>query len=281
MDAQLDAHLEFAALSDTEFLDRSFRIMLRRLPYEEAREYVTRALASYGLSRAALLEELVASDEFRRLRILDDAVAEAASWRSNHGRPRRLVASAEFDPRPIEFIWTLGRYRSEPRVLDVGYAFADPAWIVGLLGAGPAELFGVDLVRREVPGLTAVVADVRELPFDQDRFDVAFCISTIEHAGADNTRYGLPSEDDRDGPLRGLVELNRVTATDGRVLLTVPCSDAAEDWYVRQPRTVWLDRFREAGLAVVEWELYVEQDGVWRSGDGEAGLLCAELAPDR
>jgi hypothetical protein len=45
------------------------------------------------------------------------------------------------------------------------------------------------------------VADVRDLPFREEPFDLVYCIWTIEHVGAGNTRYGLTSEDDKDGPL--------------------------------------------------------------------------------
>jgi hypothetical protein len=63
---------------------------------------------------------------------------------------------------------------------------------------GPAsqELTGVDLAEADVPGLTGVQADVRDLPFEDRAFDLVLCVSTLEHVGADNTGYGLDAEDD-------------------------------------------------------------------------------------
>ena len=71
-------------------------------------------------------------------------------------------------------------------MLDVGYAFAEPAYLAGLSSLGAAELVGVDLAQADVPGLRSVLADVRDLPFDERSFDLAICISTLEHVGRDN-----------------------------------------------------------------------------------------------
>ena len=64
---------------------------------------------------------------------------------------------------------------------------------------------------------------------------------------------------------------------DGRVLLAVPVEAGAG----AEP---WIGLFEEAGLVVYEDELYAETAEGWQSTpslDGAAGLLCAELRPDR
>src|SRR4051812_14570214 len=143
------------------------------------------------MSRSALLQELATSAEFEHLKRLDDAVAWAAAQRAASARPRNLGAPAGTDERPIEIPWCLARYGGEQRVLDVGYAFAEPAYLAGLVGLGAPELTGVDLVAAEVPGLVSVAADLRSLPFENGAFDLAIAISTLEHVGRDNTQYGL------------------------------------------------------------------------------------------
>ena len=60
--------------------------------------------------------------------------AEAARP-AGRSRPRELRAPAESDERAIEIPWCLARYDGEPRVLDVGYAFAEPAYLAGLARA--------------------------------------------------------------------------------------------------------------------------------------------------
>jgi SAM-dependent methyltransferase len=282
MDERLAAHLELAELSDEDFVSRAFRFVLRRPPDDEAREHALAALNAHGLSRAGLLAELVDSEEFRRLRLLDDGVGRGAAARGTGERPHELVAPAEFDERPIEIAWTLGRYRGEQRILDVGYAFAEPVWLAAVLALGARELVGVDLAERDVPGIRTVGADVRQLPFPPRSFDVVFCVSTLEHVGGDNTRYDLGAEHDPDAPLEALRELRRVTTRGGKIFLTVPVGQRAEEWFLRQPADAWRTWFRKADLYVYDEEVYVRDGGEWRQGprDGE-GVLCAELHPGR
>jgi SAM-dependent methyltransferase len=282
MDERLAAHLELASLTDQDFVDRAFRLLLRRPPDDEARSHALAALGEHGLSRAGLLAELADSDEFRRLRLLDDGVGRGAAARATGERPHELISTAEFDERPIELAWTLGRYRGEARVLDVGYAFAEPVWLAALLGLGARELVGVDLAEREVPGMTTVQADVRRLPFDARSFDAVFCVSTLEHVGGDNTRYDLGPEHDPQAPLEALRALRRVTTRGGKIFLTVPVGSSSADWFLRQPADAWRAWFRKADLYVYDEEVYVQEGGELRHGprDGE-GVLCVELHPGR
>ena len=283
MDDRLAAQLDLDRIGDEEFVERAFRLILRRPPDGEARANALTTLRAHESSRAALLAELVAGEEFRRLRGLDDAVVRGAAARSSGERPHGLTAPGDLDERPIELAWTLGRYRGEGRVLDVGYAFAEPVWLGALLELGPKTLVGVDLVERDVPGMNTVVADVRRLPFPSRSFDVVFCISTLEHVGADNARYGSPQELDTEGPARALRELRRVIARRGRILLTVPCGQrAGSDWYVVHSADEWRERFADTDLYVYDDEEYAHTHDGWRSGTaGDERVLCAELHPGR
>jgi hypothetical protein len=171
----------------------------------------------------------------------------------------------------------------------VGYAFAEPAYLAGLVQLGVTELVGVDLVQKEVPGLRSVQADLRDLPFDDEEFDLAIAISTIEHVGRDNTQYGLAAEqgESLDAALR---ELRRVAK---RVLVTVPTGEGEllPEQAVFAP-SEWIDRFARAGLMVWEDELYELREDGWRSvveltpgarygarGPAAAAVLCSELRP--
>jgi O-antigen chain-terminating methyltransferase len=193
------------------------------------------------------------------------------------------------DERPIEIPWCLSRYRGERRVLDVGYAYAEPSYLAALLGLGAHELVGVDLAEAEVPGLISVVADARSLPFADASFDVVFCISTIEHVGADNERYGLGTS--RGGMDEALRELRRVAS---RLLVTVPCGEPGDHgWFVQDDPEGWRRRLHDAGFLIFEDEVYELTDDGWRSapeldpagvrygerGPGASGVLCAELHP--
>jgi SAM-dependent methyltransferase len=293
VDPTLEAWLHTAQTPDGEFVDRLWRAVLRRPIEPGAREDALRRLAG-GMSRTALLAELVGSPEFERVRLLDDAVAWAAAQRSAGERPRNLAAPPGTDERPIEIPWCLARYGGEPRVLDAGYAFAEPAYLAALVALGAQRLVGVDLVAADVPGLESVVADLRELPFADGSFDVAIAISTLEHVGADNTQYGLAAEDDGASLVQALRELRRALAADGRLLVTVPAARDEElrpEQAVLAPRT-WAERFESAGFVVWEDELYELDYEGWRSvralagdaaygtrGPGASAVLCAELRP--
>jgi SAM-dependent methyltransferase len=275
------------ALPPDELVRQTYRLALRREPEPAVLAELVQRLQEGTLSPASLLRDVVGSDEFTRLRALDDAIAFAAWARGAGERPRELEAPPQSDERPIEIAWCLARYRGEPRVLDAGYAFAAPAYLAALTSLDATELVGVDLAVADVPGLRSVQADLRNLPFEQHSFDVVFCISTIEHVGADNTRYGFAAE--QGGLAEALEELRRV---GGRVLITVPCGEAEDHgWFVQDEPEGWRRRFREAGFLVFEDEVYRLTDDGWRSASdfepdgvqfgehGASAVLCAELHP--
>jgi SAM-dependent methyltransferase len=288
VDSRLAAELEVGAVAEDEFVEHAYRLLLRRDPEPEARTRDLAKLRQGTLSRATLLAELASADEFARVRTLDDAIAFAAWARAANERPRELRAPPG-DERPIEIPWCLSRYRADESLLDVGYAFAEPAYLAALTRLGAKEVVGVDLASLDVPGIRGVVADLRELPFAGGAFDVAVCISTLEHVGRDNRLYGLRAEEDPGGPLAALRELRRVA---DRLLLSVPTGEREElDWLVQLPPDGWLRLFEQAGFLVFEHELYeVTADG-WRAaptlqpagvrfaGDHASAVLCAELYP--
>jgi SAM-dependent methyltransferase len=272
---------------------RVYRLVLRREPEPDALARSAVKLREGTLSPATLLAELADSEEFGRVRALDDAVAFATWARAVDERPRGLGGPASSDERVIEIPWVLARLRGESRVLDVGYAFAEPAYLAGLAAAVPDGLVGVDLVERDVAGLRSVVADVRALPFASGSFDVVVCISTLEHVGMDNRVYGGPGERDETGRPAALRELRRVLARTGRLLVTVPTGRPEEQptQVVEEPAT-WLALLSEGGFLVHEHEVYERTSGGWRQAEGDiaalgygergpgaAAVLCAELHP--
>ena len=295
MQGDLEAWLAAGAGTDEEFVDRIWALALRRAPEPEGRERALEKLRAGTLSRARLLEELVGSDEFGSVALLDDQLARATAERASLGRPRELLAPAGSDERALEIPWALARYRGEERVLDVGYAFAEPAYLAGLAGLGARELVGVDLARADVPGLRSVVADVRKLPFPDGSFDVAFCISTLEHVGRDNAVYDVDAARDDSGDEAALRELRRVLGRDGRLLVSVPTGEHDDQgWQIVRTPDDWVALFERAGFLVYEDEVYVRGDDGWRTGSlaearaarynaggpGAGAVLLAELHPD-
>jgi hypothetical protein len=268
-------------------LEGLWRFVLRR-PIEPDELRVAEERLAAGMSYASLLQELATSAEFEHLRRLEDAVAWSAAQRRAGERPRNLEAPPGVDERPVEIAWCLARVRPGERLLDVGYAFAERAYLDALGELG--DVTGVDLVLADVPGVEGVQADLRELPFRDGEFAAAIAISTLEHVGLDNTQYGLGRESDGDTLDAALRELRRVTA---RLLVTVPTGEGEvrAEQAVYRPEE-WVERFERAGFVVFEDELYELGDEGWRSvpqlspglrygdrGPGASAVLCAELHP--
>ena len=294
VDPALSAWLAAAEGSDDEFAARAWRLLLRRDAEKDALAAAVAKLGDGTMSRARLLRDLAATDEFAHVVALDDALASARAARLQEGRPRNLRGPAGTDERVIEIPWCLSRYADEDRVLDVGYAFAEPSYLAGLVGLGASELVGVDLAQADVPGLRSTVADIRELSFDESSFDLAICISTLEHIGRDNQLYGVGDQDDDQGASRALRSLHRVLGRNGRLLVSVPCGESQDlGWQVQLPPSEWVALFEDSGFVVFEDEIYVLGDDGWASvspfepsgvrygerGPGASAVLCAELRP--
>ena len=295
MSGELRAWLDAAASSDEEFVDAAFALVLRREPEPDARERALAKLREGTLSRATLLHELACAPEFERVRLLDDGIAFARGARERGERPRWLQGPPGTDERVVEIPWVLSRL-SGRRALEVGYAFAEPPYLAALLQAGFDELVGVDLAEAEVPGLTGVQADVRELPFEDGAFDLVLCLSTLEHVGADNSSYGLEAESDGASRLTALREVRRVLTPTGRLLVTVPCGEPGDyGWFHQDDVRGWTRLFARAGFFVEEQEAYELTEDGWRTapeldpagvrygerGPAASAVLCAELSPRR
>ena len=295
MDDRIAAELAAHEATDEEFVDSAFRLVLRRPPDDEARDRVLAKLVEGTLSRATLIDELSTSEESHRVRELDDAVALGLGARARGERLTWLRAPAGTDERVIEIPWVLSRLRPAGRVLEVGFAFAEVAWLGALLRSG-VELVGVDLATRDVDGLEAVEADVRELPFEDASFDQVLLVSTLEHVGADNTVYGVQTERGAEARVDALRELRRVLRRDGRLLVTVPVGEPGDHgWFRQEDEHGWTSLFAGAGWFADEIELYELGGDGWRAttsfrpdgvrygdrGPAASAVLCAELSPGR
>ena len=295
VEPRLAEHLAAGEPSDEAFVDAAFGLVLRRPADSDARARSLEKLAEGTLSRATLLHELVTAPEFDRVRQLDDAIAFARGARSRGERPRHLQAPPDTDERLVEVPWVLARLR-QGRVLEVGYAFAEPAYLAALVEAAPGELVGVDLAAAEVPGMETVVGDARKLPFPDTSFDQVLLVSTVEHIGADNEVYGVGGETDDSGRAATLRELRRVLRPSGSLLVTVPLGEPGDyGWFRQEDVRGWTRLFTDAGFFVEEQEAYELGEDGWRSaptfdpagvrygerGPAASAVLCAELSPRR
>ena len=295
VDPRIRDHIAVGGPSDEEFVERAFGLVLRRPPDDDARERALAKLADGTLSRATLLHELVTAEEFERVRQLDDVISFARAARTRGERPRHLQASPSTDERLVEVPWVLARLRLG-RILEVGYAFAEPAYIAALVEAAPGELVGTDLVRAEVPGFETVVADARSLPFPDASFDQVLLVSTLEHIGADNGLYGVDTPVDDTGRSAALRELRRILKKSGSLIVTVPLGEPGDyGWFVQDDIGGWTRLFTDAGFFIEEQEAYELHDEGWRAaptfvaegviygtrGPAASAVLCVDLSPRR
>jgi SAM-dependent methyltransferase len=295
VDPSVAASLEAYAGPDEAFVERAFREVLRRPLDDESRTRALAMLADGTLSRATFLHELATAPEAVRVRELDDAVALGLGARARGERLAWLQAPAATDERVIEVPWVLSRLVAGGRVLEVGYAYAEPVYLAGLLRAG-VDLVGVDLADRDVEGMECLTADVRSLPLTDASVDQALLVSTLEHVGADNSGYGLAAEDDPGSRVDALKELGRVVRPGGRLLVTVPLGEPGDHgWFRLDDVAGWTSLFTGAGLFVEEQEAYALSDEGWRvapafdprgvgygdRGPAASAVLCTELSPGR
>ena len=295
MDPRVGAELDAQSGDDEAFVERAFRDVLRRPPDDEARARALSKLAEGTLSRATFLHELVAAPEAARVRELDDAVALGLGARARGERLSWLRGPSGTDERVVEVPWVLSRLVRSGRVLEVGYAYAEAAYLGALLRAGVAVV-GVDLAERDVDGIERIVADVRALPLADGAVDQVLLVSTLEHVGADNSAYGLAAERDPGSRVEALRELARVLRPGGRLLVTVPLGEPGDHgWFRLDDVSGWNRLFASAGLFVEEQEAYELAGDGWRAspsfrpegvGYGDRGpaasaVLCTELSPGR
>lgn len=295
MDPSVAASLEAYVGPDEELVERAFREILRRPVDDESRTRVLEKLAEGTLSRATLIHELVTAPEAARVRELDDAVALGLGARARGERLAWLQAAGGTDERVVEIPWVLSRLVPSGRVLEVGYAYAEPVYLAGLLRAG-VDLVGLDLADRDVEGMERITADVRSIPLPDESVDQVLLVSTLEHVGADNTGYGLATEDDAGSRADALRELGRVLRPRGSLLVTVPLGEPGDHgWFRLDDVRGWTSLFTSAGLFVEEQEAYELTESGWRAapafdasgvGYGDRGpaasaVLCTELSPGR
>lgn len=214
-------------------------------------------------------------------------------WTSfRHGNPTNRRTE-----RVVEIPWVISRYRGEPRVLDIGPAFAHPVYTDRLTALGIPDLNGVDLSTRRIRGMRLIRSDVRAMPFADGYFDLVLCISAIEHVGLDNSRYGVADGPAVDGDVASLREIRRVLAPGGRVLITVPFGRAEQgSWYRQYDLDTWRALVRGGEMMENELMLYAHGDRGWgqvtdphelaarayaESGlPGAPAVLCATLVHD-
>jgi SAM-dependent methyltransferase len=144
-----------------------------------------------------------------------------------------------FDERVVEWPWLLAN-GLHGRTLDAGSVLNHEHVITRVLRR-VENLHVVTLKPEEAAfnrlGVSYVYADLRDLPYRDGYFDTVASISTLEHVGMDNSLYGVDeprAADPEHETARAVVELYRVLAPRGRLLLSVPYGVVEDHGWFRQ-----------------------------------------------
>ena len=198
------------------------------------------------------------------------------------------------DERVVEIPWAFSCFQGQKKVLEIGHAFATEPYLDRLKEL-PTNLYGVDIVDKQIEGMETTVADSRNMPFSDGMFDLIFCISTIEHVGRDNKRIYLPDDPrpiEANGDFDALKEIARVLKKGGEVVLTVPFGEFRDyGWLIQYDAERWQRLLSSVNLTKVKEDFFHYTDG-WRACQSEdlstvlyqqgtapaaAGLACVLL----
>ena len=196
--------------------------------------------------------------------------------------------------RCIEIPWSVSRYREESRVLDVGYANAEPRYLTARNLLKIPCLIGLDVATASQSGICAVAGDALAPPFRPGTFDVIFAISVIEHIGRDNSLYFEQVQDEQEfGDLAAAGHLAALLRPAGRLLITVPFGRLEDHgWFVQYDlrRVAALLNATGCDLTLAEYYCYGDADGwrgpvdphtlsdvAYRTGFGAGAVACLEL----
>lgn len=168
-----------------------------------------------------------------------------AAFASDGALPLPPGYGVAMDERLVELPWVHASGLGG-RMLDAGSAL-NHAEVLTHLAPNVSDLHIVTL-EPEAHAFTSarisyVFADLRELPYKDGLFDTVVSVSTLEHVGMDNARYGVDglqgTTPDHELAL-ALRELKRVTRPGGTMLITVP--------YGRPDDFGWFRVFDRAGV---------------------------------
>lgn len=211
-------------------------IALYFLPYKFIESYRAKSLRDYhtGLmkefdqnpipftlgyleSRSEFIHRFITSESFKTSCLNDSGIS----------LPEKF--GLLFDERVVEYPWILSQiYKKLPsRLLDVGpvlnYDFCVedikktlPEMEITMLSITPDARCYYDR------SISYLISDIRYSGIRDGHFDCITCISTLEHIGMDNTKYGAKKEFRKDDYIVAVQEMLRILAPGGSLLITVP-----------------------------------------------------------
>ena len=127
--------------------------------------------------------------------------------------------------RCIEYPYAASKIGNAERILDVGTAKADNAWVSWLKNL-PIEVHATDFDSPDclLDGIEFHQCDVRDIPLPDAMFDKILAVSVIEHIGLESPQV-ISSElpvFGEDGDRKAVEELARLLKPGGELVMTFP-----------------------------------------------------------
>lgn len=185
--------------------------------------------------------------QWRERHILAAIAAGAVRWDVPNGSDPVGVG---IDERIVEFplAFQVADFQRPGRILDAGAAMNLP-YIRQAIGTPAASVIHFtqsgdkEMCRFQGDSYSYLFGDLRQTDFRDGAFDRILCISTLEHVGMDNSRYGGEQEGEGTGASVGLpagdgshldavAEMLRILVPGGQMAITVPYGEArSHGWY--------------------------------------------------
>lgn len=234
---------------------KQFKHLLRAITWETQEEKLIQKAIRQALRKLQAQE------------ILRGIQSGIIQWQSVLGK--KAIYGIGMDERVIELPLAIDIIRREQGVyvLDAGAALNLPFLkqhqllsecnVIHLTQSGYNEL-----PLFEGSQYSYVFGDLRTLLFNDNLFDYVICISTLEHIGMDNSRYGGTLESDPDSYLTALREMYRVLKPTGVLMITVPFGAYVHHgWFQVFSYRHIQEMLRVLGMPEHEMRIYKYEDG--------------------
>jgi len=258
-----------APVSEVERLNHAFDLISDRAPASE----IERLNQAYEL-----ISDRAPASEIGRLNHAYELIAEALDLisgrapateveRLNHAFD--LISDRRQSERIVEVPWVLGKYQGEQRVLEIGFAYAEDHYLQALVDLQIQFLVGIDAAESPWPRdrfpFHRIQGDLLHGCIAPHTFELILCVSTIEHIGRDNTRYGLDANRDVSAPDQmAMRSMSEWLEPGGRLLLTVPFGKFEDvGWLINYDMDHLTDLIKSSQLDIVEQRYFGWMPGGW------------------
>jgi O-antigen chain-terminating methyltransferase len=182
--------------------------------------------------------------------------------------------------RALELLLATLSYQPGLKVLDVGYAHAMKCHLDMIQSLATPKFFtGLDIAPASYNATPyyckTLAANIADEPLSTERFDLVWCISTLEHIGMDNSNYQKHFKREQMADFSAVKNMLRLLARNGRLLITVPYGKAEDHGWLRN-----YDRDRWQAILQLARDAAILKEWYFRHTYGAGWVLCSadELA---